>query len=117
MDRRTVLKYLGIGTVGAVLGTPEQREYISILGTGAGVTDGVCIYCNHCQPCPVGINIGDVNKYYDLAKSGDGLAREHYFAMNRLASDCSNCGECEPRCPFHVKIRERMKEIASGMGK
>lgn len=97
--------------------TPEQREYISILGVNAAVTEGVCIYCNHCQPCPVGINIGDVNKYYDLAKNGDGLAKEHYFALNRLASDCNSCGECEPRCPFHVNVRERMKEIAAGMGK
>ena len=97
--------------------SPEQREYISILGGNAAVTEGVCIYCNHCQPCPVGINIGDVNKYYDLAKNGDGLAKEHYFALNRLASDCNSCGECEPRCPFHVNVRERMKEIAAGMGK
>ena len=97
--------------------SPAQREYFSILGAGAAVTDGVCIYCNHCQPCPVGINIGDVNKYYDLAKNGDGLAREHYVALNRTASDCNQCGECEPRCPFHVKVRGRMSEIAAYMGK
>lgn len=93
------------------------RDYSSVLGAGAAVTEGVCIYCNHCLPCPVGINIGDVNKYYDLAKNGDALAREHYFALSRWASDCNECGECEPRCPFHVKVRERMKEIASFMGK
>lgn len=52
-------------------------------------------------------------KYYDLAKHGDGLAREHYAALSRTASDCNNCGECEPRCPFHVKVRERMQEIAA----
>lgn len=97
--------------------TPEERSYQAILGAGVAVTEGVCIYCNHCLPCPVGINIGDVNKYYDLAKHGDALAKEHYSAMNRTASDCNNCGECEPRCPFHVKVRERMKEIAAYMGK
>ncbi len=97
--------------------TPAARDYSAVLGAGAAVTEGVCIYCNHCLPCPVGINIGDVNKYYDLAKNGDALAKEHYFSLNRLASDCNECGECEPRCPFHVKIRERMKEIAVYMGK
>ncbi len=97
--------------------TPEQRDYSRILGAGAAVTEGVCIYCNHCQPCPVGINIGDVHKYYDLAKNGDDLAREHYNALSRTASDCNNCGECEPRCPFHVKVRDRMKEIAAYMGR
>ena len=96
---------------------PEERDYGHILGSSAAVTEGVCIYCNHCLPCPVGINIGDVNKYYDLAKNGDGLAKEHYFALSRLASDCNDCGECEPRCPFHVSVRDRMKEIAAFMGK
>ena len=97
--------------------TPGERDYGKILHRDVAVTEGVCIYCNHCLPCLVGINIGDVNKYYDLAKTGDVLAREHYFALSRLASDCNECGDCEPRCPFHVKVRDRMKEIAVFMGK
>lgn len=96
---------------------PENRDYSAVLGIGAAVTDGVCIYCNHCLPCPVGINIGDVNKYYDLARNGDALAGKHYQSLSRWASDCNECGECEPRCPFHVKVRDRMKEIAAYMGK
>lgn len=94
-----------------------MRDYSAILGRGAAITDGVCIYCNHCLPCPVGINIGDVNKYYELVKNGDALAKEHYFSLSRWASDCNECSACEPRCPFHVKVRARMKEIAGYMGK
>ena len=96
---------------------PAARDYRSVLGAGAAVMEGTCIYCNHCLPCPVGINIGDVNKYYDLAKNGDALAKDHYLSLSRWASDCNGCGECEPRCPFHVKVRDRMKEIARFMGK
>ena len=96
---------------------PSAREYSAVLGAGAAVMEGTCIYCNHCLPCPVGINIGDVNKYYDLAKNGDALAKDHYRSLSRWASDCNDCGECEPRCPFHVKVRDRMKEIAAYMGK
>lgn len=29
------------------------------------------MYCNHCQPCPAGLNVGLINKYYDLAVAGD----------------------------------------------
>ena len=94
-----------------------DRDYSAVLSSGAAAMEGVCIYCNHCLPCPVGINIGDVNKYYDLAKNGDALARDHYSSLSRWASDCNECGECEPRCPFHVKVRDRMKEIAAYMGK
>ncbi|MBU3202350.1 hypothetical protein KPL48_24180, partial [Clostridium estertheticum] len=49
---------------------------------------GSCIYCNHCQPCPQEINIGLVNKYLDLAKAGDELARDHYQNLKHHASDC-----------------------------
>ena len=41
-------------------------------------TKGKCVYCKHCHPCPAGIDIGLVNKYYDLSRLGDTLAKEHY---------------------------------------
>ena len=31
-----------------------------------GDAAGACVYCNHCAPCPAGLNIGLINKYYDL---------------------------------------------------
>ncbi|MCH3958812.1 MAG: aldo/keto reductase [Selenomonas sp.] len=108
-EMQSSLEYLAV--------SPTDREYRAVLSSGAAAMEGVCIYCNHCLPCPVGINIGDVNKYYDLAKNGDALARDHYSSLSRWASDCNECGECEPRCPFHVKVRDRMKEIAAYMGK
>ncbi len=79
--------------------------------------DGVCIYCDHCQPCPYGIDIATVNKYYDLAISGDALAKDHYLNLNRTARDCARCGECEPRCPFHVNIEDHMKKIEKYFGR
>ena len=97
--------------------TDEERRYEHILGSTAAVTAGSCIYCNHCLPCPVSINIGDVFKYYDLTKNGDGLAKEHYASLSRHASDCIKCGDCEPRCPFQVKIIDEMGKVAGFMGR
>ncbi len=97
--------------------TPEERDYSFIFGTDRKNMDGVCIYCGHCQPCRVGIDIAASNKYYDLAQTGDNLAKNHYLKMTKRAGDCIQCGDCEPRCPFHVKIRERMKETAAYFGK
>ena len=90
----------------------EERDY-SILGefTPADAT-GKCVYCNHCQPCPAGLNIALINKYYDLALAGDNLAADHYGKLEKSASDCIGCGHCTRRCPFHVDQCERMKEIA-----
>lgn len=97
--------------------SPEERDY-EILGTFAPRDAvGNCVYCNHCQPCPGGLNIGLINKYYDLAMAGDTMAAEHYGKLEKHASDCIGCGHCDNRCPFHVKQSERMKEMADYFGK
>ena len=71
----------------------------------------------HCKPCPMGIDVGLVNKYYDLAVSGDELAREHYRSLEKSASDCIRCGHCDARCPFGVRQSRRMAEIQAYMGR
>ena len=93
--------------------TEEELDY-SVIGTFAPIeAEGKCVYCNHCKPCPVGLDIGLINKYYDLAKVGDNLAVEHYKTLDKNASDCVKCGHCDKRCPFHVKQSEKMTEIAN----
>ncbi|MBQ3621065.1 MAG: aldo/keto reductase [Methanosarcinaceae archaeon] len=93
--------------------SPEEKDYSVIAGLTAGITDGTCVYCNHCRPCPAGIDIGLVNKYYDLAKAGDVIADGHYDKLSVRADACTSCGHCDERCPFHVRQSERMAEIAA----
>ena len=102
--------------LGFLKASPEERDY-SVLGsfTPKDVT-GSCVYCNHCQPCPAGLNVGLINKYYDLAKAGDAMAADHYAKLEKKASDCISCGHCDKRCPFQVVQTGRMKEIASYFG-
>lgn len=88
-----------------------ERDY-SVIGTFAPQeAAGTCVYCNHCQPCPMGLNVGLINKYYDLAVAGDHLAREHYYKLEKQADDCIGCGHCNNRCPFHVDQVARMERI------
>lgn len=102
--------------LGFVESPAEERDY-SIIGTfSAEKIAGNCVYCNHCQPCPAGIDIGLVNKYYDLAKVGDKLAFNHYDKLSVKADECPECGHCDARCPFSVKQQARMKEIAAYFG-
>ncbi len=94
----------------------EARDY-SVLGTFAPRdAEGVCVYCNHCQPCPAGLDVGLINKYYDLARAGDALARTHYETLERRAGDCVACGHCDSRCPFRVRQSDRMAEIRAYFG-
>ncbi|MDE5780617.1 MAG: aldo/keto reductase [Lachnospiraceae bacterium] len=91
--------------------TPEEKDYSEIATFAPQDAKGVCVYCNHCEPCPAGLNIGLINKYYDLAKAGDHLAHDHYRKLEVKAGRCVRCGHCNSRCPFHVDQMARMKEI------
>lgn len=89
----------------------DERDY-AILGSFAPQdAEGKCVYCNHCQPCPAGLDVGLINKYYDLAKAGDRLARDHYENLSVKADACVGCEHCNSRCPFHVDQVARMQEI------
>ncbi|MBQ3146984.1 MAG: aldo/keto reductase [Oscillospiraceae bacterium] len=89
-----------------------EKDYSVIASFTAQTVAGICVYCNHCQPCPAGIDIGLVNKYYDLALAGDKIAANHYTKLSVNADNCLHCGHCESRCPFGVKQETRMDEIA-----
>ncbi|MCM1148903.1 MAG: aldo/keto reductase [Butyricicoccus sp.] len=96
---------------------PEERDYSVIATFAPAEAEGKCVYCAHCHPCPAGLDIALINKYYDLAKAGDTLARGHYEKLERKAGDCVACGHCDRRCPFRVRQSERMKEISGYFGK
>ncbi|MCI8528147.1 MAG: aldo/keto reductase [Lachnospiraceae bacterium] len=90
----------------------EEKDYASILASAPRhAYSKKCMYCNHCKPCPAGIDIAMVNKLYDLATMQDTVpssVMEHYRALEKNASDCIACGGCETRCPFGVEIVEKM---------
>ena len=62
--------------LGFLEATPEEKDY-SILGSFTPrEAEGICVYCNHCQPCPRRVGrVGLINKYYDLAKPGTSWRR------------------------------------------
>ncbi len=94
-----------------------DNDYSKILTGIRPKITGECVYCDHCLPCPKGLDIGLINKYYDLAELGDNLAVGHYEKLSHKASECVSCGHCDRRCPFKVSQSTRMKEIASYFGK
>lgn len=99
----------------------EQEKDYSILGSGtASAMRGKCMYCNHCLPCPAGIDIAAVHKYLDLAAQTPEIpdtVRAHYEALEHPAGECLECGACEERCPFAVSVRENMCRAAERFGR
>lgn len=100
--------------------TDAEKDYASVLaGAPRHAYVGQCTYCGHCAPCPKGIDIASVNKFFDLATSYDEVPdslREHYRALGPTAADCVACHACEGRCPFGVRVAERMAAAAELFG-
>lgn len=95
----------------------QERDYAFIATLQHRDMKGTCVYCNHCLPCPKGIDIGAVHKYLDLYLAGDMLAKEHYLSLTKRAKDCIYCGACEKNCPFSVDVRSKMKQAVACLEK
>ncbi len=95
--------------------TGEEKDFATVLSDAPAhaLPRGQCTYCGHCAPCPRGIDIAMVNKFYDLAtmqKEPSESIRAHYASLSAHAGDCIGCGGCESRCPFGVPVVTRMKK-------
>ena len=84
----------------------EMKHMKEILGTR------FCHRCDYCQPCTMGIPISSVMNSKGVYKR---MPPERFFTPSmdeaiEKASKCSDCGECEKRCPYKLQIREMIKE-------
>lgn len=98
-----------------------EKDYASVLASAPkhAFHKGQCTYCGHCKPCPKEIDIAMVNKLYDLAEIQDEVPvtlKAHYAQLKKNASDCIECGGCETRCPFGVKVIEKMNKAKKMFG-
>ncbi len=87
----------------------EQRE-IQRLREELGTE--FCQRCDYCQPCPEEIAISTVMSSDSLVKR---LPPEEVFSAGIIeamekAANCTECGDCEERCPYHLPIREMIVE-------
>jgi ferredoxin len=81
----------------------EKRELAKLYCTG-------CLYC---MPCRAGVEIPKAFEYLIAHKvyGVTGWARAAYAALAGKASLCRDCGACEKKCPQHIPIRQRLKEV------
>ena len=97
--------------------SPAELEKIAQIKQELGTQ--FCRRCNYCAPCTVGISIPNMF-LFDGYLSRYGLAdwaKGRYNTLDKTASDCIGCGACEPRCPYHLPIREMLKKVANNFGK
>ena len=97
--------------------TDKEKDYSSINANLMWKLKGSCVYCNHCLPCPVRIDIGITTRIVDTARYGvtDKIVSE-YEALPVKASDCTECGVCVERCPFGVDVIANMARTVGLFG-
>ena len=99
----------------------SEKDYASVLAQAPEhrFAGGECTYCGHCKPCPADIDIAMVNKLYDLAVMQPEVPsslKQHYLSLAHHADECIGCRGCESRCPFGVKVADRMQRTAALFG-
>lgn len=102
--------------VSYLVANQEDLDYTEAIHSMNKDFKGSCVYCNHCLPCPSGIDIAAVTKYLDIAvMDKDSLNKgigQHYKELSAHGSDCIKCGSCESKCPFSVPIMQNMEKAA-----
>ena len=81
-----------------------------------------CTKCRYCMPCESGVEIPVNFEYYNAAVMFEGNARSlhHnlYVALpdGQKASACTQCGQCEEKCPQSIAISQLMSEVHKEIG-
>ncbi len=100
----------------AVPGAPlEAEERAGLFRHVAEYGNGTCRLCGRCQAgCPSGIAGTDILRClaYFESYGKAAAARRQYgdLPLEQTARACRDCGRCERRCPFGVRVRERIHE-------
>ena len=106
---------------------PEELAVIkNVADTYRKLLKVPCTGCQYCMPCINGVNIPRnfqaLNEFY---LSGDEQQARGMYAMFLMggltgvradAELCKGCGKCLERCPQHINIPEKLKEVANDLG-
>ncbi|MDD3219792.1 MAG: aldo/keto reductase [Lachnospiraceae bacterium] len=96
----------------------SQEEIASMEIIKKELGENFCRRCGYCMPCSQGIAIPNVflfGGYLDRYGLGD-WAKDRYSTLSVKAGACVECGECESRCPYHLPIRDMMRDYAKKFG-
>lgn len=96
----------------------EDKDFSSMLTKLNWNPKDSCMYCSHCQPCRVGIDIAQINKIYDLSViyGVNEVLKKEFNAIEPKPDNCISCGDCASRCPFGINVPDRMTKAFKMLG-
>ena len=104
------------------LSADEVRLVESVAAAFKGLQPIPCTECSYCMPCPNGVdipfNLANYNSAtmfnrLDQVRNEYGQAKEK---RKSTAGFCTDCGQCEPRCPQKIPISDWMPRIERELG-
>jgi predicted aldo/keto reductase-like oxidoreductase len=82
--------------------------------------DLYCTGCNYCMPCPRNVEIAKIfelvnyHRVYQLTEAAVlgymEITEGREWIKGKNGSFCIECGECEKKCPQHIKIAQQLKD-------
>jgi len=90
--------------------TPQDKDRIEVVKRE--FNRQFCRRCDYCQPCRQQIPIQVVLGMKTIIKRLGGQSREAGWVRGIVekARECTECGECLPRCPYHLPIPDLIRE-------
>ena len=90
--------------------TEKDKEYIEILKKE--MDQQFCRRCDYCQPCSEKISIQHMLGLKSVIKRFGPQAQELDWVISLIekARNCSECGDCLPRCPYQLPIPDLIKK-------
>ena len=108
----------GIGSLGA-----EALETVARVQAKYGEIFSIpCTKCRYCMPCPSGVEIPVNFEYYNAAVMFGGVTRTLHRNLyaglpeSQRAAACTQCKECDEKCPQEIAISELMQGVHDELG-
>jgi len=108
------------------LSPTEKALVLASLEENKRLAELYCTGCKYCMPCPNDVNIPENFRYmnyhrvYGLTdharRSYAALGTKDHWIEGQKAQACTECGECEPKCPQKIPIIKQLKETAAALG-
>jgi hypothetical protein len=89
----------------------KERDEIEEINSEVG--NRFCRQCEYCGPCPNGVIIHGLmylQHLYELWPPERFFTWGYVLDSVKSGENCTECGLCEPKCPYNLPIREMIKE-------
>jgi len=98
--------------------TPEDEAALQkVVAITRGLQRVNCTDCGYCMPCPEGVNIPRnfalCNDHYMVQDPAARIRYQNLLSDMAKASNCVQCGQCEPLCPQGIPIMEELEHVAA----